>query len=287
MAALNFIVLFGVSYGVVLFIISVGLVVCFGLMRVANLAHGVFAALGGYITFTIMGSFSLPFFVALILSVLIVVAFSIVLEKIVFVELYKASELEQVLMTVGLCFIAIAALSLLYGPNVLPFRLPEYLNGNTLIFGQSIPKVRLYIVLAGCMLIVGLWYMFDRTPFGAQLRAAVDNRGMAQAIGINVDRCFSLAFALGAALAALGGAIGAVVLPLEPLYPFKHLPIFLTIVALSGFGNIKASLAVAILVGVVDTAGRYFVPQYGAFTIYLLLVGLMLWRPEGLLSPRK
>jgi branched-chain amino acid transport system permease protein len=129
-----------------------------------------------------------------------------------------------------------------------------------------------------------LWVLFDRTDFGATLRACVDNQSMAKASGINVDWYFSVTFAIGAGLAALGGIVGAGMLPLEPLYPFKHLPLFLTIVALSGFGNIKASVVVSLVVGVVDTAGRYLVPQLGAFTVFTLLVVLVLWRPHGLLT---
>jgi branched-chain amino acid transport system permease protein len=287
MAILNFILLYGVTYGVVLFIIAVGLVVSLGLMRVTNLAHGIFAAAGGYLAFTMTNVFAMPFFFAIAASVVIVAAAGVLLEKGFFVHLYKSSELDQVLMTIGLCFIGIAALSMAYGPNVLPVRLPQALAGNTEVLGRAFPVYRLFVLAVGVAIIGLLWFIFDRTAFGARLRAAVDNRGMAEAIGINVDRYFSIAFAAGAGLAAFGGAIGAAMLPIDPLYPFKHLPLFLTIVALSGFGNIKASLVVAVLVGLLDTAGRYFFPQLGAFTVYVLVIGLMLWRPDGLLVARR
>jgi branched-chain amino acid transport system permease protein len=142
------------------------------------------------------------------------------------------------------------------------------------------------VFAVGIVVIGGLWLAFERTSLGAQLRAAVDNRTMAQAIGIDVPRLFSIAFATGSALAALGGALGAPLLPLEPLYPFKYLILVLVIVALSGFGSVKATVFVAIFVGIIDTAARYFLPDTGAFTIYVLLIVLMVVRPDGLLAPR-
>src|SRR6185503_16454033 len=151
---------------------------------------------------------------------------------------------------------------------------------------RSFETYRLLVLVVGMLVIAGLWLVFERTSLGAQLRAAVDNRSMTQAIGINVPRLFSIAFAIGSALAALGGALGAPLLPLEPLYPFKYLVLVLVIVALSGFGNVKATVFVALLVGILDTAARYFLPDSGAFTIYVLLIVLIVWRPEGLLSRR-
>lgn len=275
--------LYGTSYGLVLFVIAIGLVVTLGLMRVVNLAHGVFALLGGYIAYGLANA-GVPFIVAAPAAVAAVVLLALILERILFVHLYRMSELGQVLMTIGFCFASIGVLTLVFGPNVFPVKLPAFLTGDAEVLGRPFPVYRLFVFAAGVVIMAGLWYVFDRTSFGATLRAAVDNQGMARATGINVRRYFSLAFGLGAGLAAVGGIIGAGMLPLEPLYPFKHLPIFLTVVALAGFGNIKASAVVAVVIGLVDTAGRYFVPDYGAFTVYLLLLGLVLWRPEGLLK---
>ena len=278
--------LYGVSYGLLLCIISIGLVVTMGLMRVVNLAHGAFAAIGGYLAMGLLTPLGVPFGVAIVLAVLAVGAFSIAVERLLYVHLYGASELDQVLLTVGINFIVVAGLTLAFGPNVLPTRLPPSLATSVDLGFRSFETYRLIVLAVGIFVVAGLWLAFDRTSLGAQLRAAVDNRPMAQAIGINVPRLFSIAFALGSALAALGGALGAPLLPLEPLYPFKYLVLVLVIVALSGFGNVKATVFVAVFVGIFDTAARYFLPDSGAFTIYVLLIILIVWWPDGLLSRR-
>ena len=278
--------LYGVSYGLLLCIISIGLVVTMGLMRVVNLAHGAFAAIGGYLAVGLLAPLGVPFGVAIAIAVLAVGAFSVAVERVLYVHLYGASELEQVLLTVGINFIVVAGLTLAFGPNVLPTRLPSSLATSVDLGFRSFETYRL-VVLVVCIVVVGgLWLTFERTSLGAKLRAAVDNRSMAQAVGIDVPRLFSIAFGVGSALAALGGALGAPLLPLEPLYPFKYLVLVLVIVALSGFGNVKATVFVALFIGIFDTAARYFLPDSGAFTIYILLIVLIVWRPEGLLSRR-
>lgn len=278
--------LYGVSYGLLLCIISIGLVVTMGLMRVVNLAHGAFAAIGGYLAMGLLNPLGLPFGVAIAVAVVAVGAFSIAVERLLYVHLYGASELDQVLLTVGINFIVVAGLTVAFGPNVLPTKLPPSLAASVDLGFRSFETYRLVVLAVGVVVMGGLWLAFDRTSLGAQLRAAVDNRSMAQAVGIDVPRLFSIAFALGSGLAALGGALGAPLLPLEPLYPFKYLVLVLVIVALSGFGNVRATVFVAMFVGIFDTAARYFLPDSGAFTIYFLLIVLIVWRPDGLLSRR-
>ena len=284
MSTLAFILLYGVSYGLLLCIIAVGLVVTMGLMRVVNLAHGAFAAIGGYLAMGLLTPLGVPFGLAIVLAVAAVAAFSVVIERLLYVHLYGASELDQVLLTVGINFIVVAGLTLAFGPNVLPTRLPPALATSVDLGFRSFETYRLLVLGVGVVVIGALWLAFERTVLGARLRAAVDNRSMTQAIGIDVPRLFSIAFALGSALAALGGALGAPLLPLEPLYPFKYLVLVLVIVALSGSGNMRATLLVAVLVGIVDTAGRYFLPDSGSFTLYVLLIVLIVWRPDGLLA---
>jgi branched-chain amino acid transport system permease protein len=286
MSTLAFILLYGVSYGLLLCIISVGLAVTMGLMRVVNLAHGAFAAIGGYLAIGLLTPLGVPFGLAIVLAVAAVAAFSVLIERLLYVHLYGASELDQVLLTVGINFIVVAGLTLAFGPNVLPIRLPLSLAGSVDLGFRPFETYRLLVLGVGVAVVGALWLAFERTALGARLRAAVDNRSMTQAIGIDVPRLFSIAFALGSALAALGGALGAPLLPLEPLYPFKYLVLVLVIVALSGFGNIRATLLVAVFVGIVDTASRYFLPDSGSFTLYVLLIILIVWRPDGLLARR-
>ena len=278
LSALAFIVLYGVSYGMVLFTISIGLVVTMGLMRVLNMAHGVFAAFGGYAALTLMNQYSVSLGLALLVAVIAVTILSWPVERIFFARLYTASELDQVLLTVGLAFLGVATLNLLFGPDPVPAALPKLLAGDIDLGIRNFQVYRAVVVLLGAAIMVLLWFIFERTDFGAKLRAAVDNRGMAEAIGINVNRLFSIAFALGCGLAALGGAMGYAIMPLEPMYPFKYLTIVLIVVALTGFGNIKSSAWIAMMVGIVDTAGRFLIPSLGAFIVYFVLIAMMMWR---------
>jgi len=282
LSATSFIVIYGLSYGVVLFTISVGLVVTMGLMRVVNLAHGAFAAIGGYIAVKLMSEMNVSFPLSVAIAVLIAAAISVVIERLFYVHLYKASELDQVLMTVGLLFLAVASLNLFFGPNALSIKLPEFLAEGVHLFGRSVQSYRLFVIACGAALMLILWFILDLTSFGAKLRAAVDNRGMAEATGINVAQLFSLAFALGSGLAAFGGAVGFAILPLEPMYPFKYLTLVLIVVTLSGFGNIKASAAASVLVGLIETAGRYLFPAFGAFIVYFIVIGILMWRDRRL-----
>lgn len=287
MATAAFILLYGLSYGLVLCLIALGLVVTMGLMRVINLAHGAFAAIGGYLAISLMQQSGWPYGLAVPAAVLAVAAFGVLAERLLYVHLYGRSDLDQVLVTIGFNFIVIALLTMLFGPNITRIDLPSWLKGNV---DLGIREFELYRLMAAvvCLLIFGLlWWVFERTSTGARLRAAVDNRGMAQAMGMNVPVLFSATFALGCALAALGGILAAPMLPMEPMWPLKYLVLVLVIVALAGHGQVTASVAVSALLGIVETAGRYFFPQSGAFLIYLLLIALMIWKPDGLLARRR
>jgi branched-chain amino acid transport system permease protein len=273
-----FIAIYGVSYGMVLFLISVGLVLTMGLMRIVNLAHGAFAAVGGYVCVYLMNAWGAPMIVAALAAMLIVAALSLVLERSLYVRIYGASELDQVLLTVGLLFMTASALNFFFGPNIMPGKLPPFLDANVEFLGPVVQVYRLFVVALGALIVLALWIVFEQTNFGALLRAAVDNRRMAEAVGIDVDRLFSVAFAIGGGLAAFGGAIGYGMLPLEPLYPFKYLTLIMIVVALSNFSDMKSAAIVSIAVGVVDTAGRYLFPTLGAFFVYAFLIVYLLLR---------
>jgi branched-chain amino acid transport system permease protein len=286
MSTAAFILLYGVSYGLVLCLIALGLVVTMGLMHVINLAHGAFAAIGGYVAISLMQQQGWPYALAVPAAVLAVAVFGVVMERLVYVHLYRRSDLDQVIVTIGINFVVIAVVTMLFGPNIVRMQLPDYLKGNIYI-GRDIELYRMVAAAICLMVIGGLWWIFERTSTGARLRAAVDNRGMAQAMGMNVPALFSATFALGCALAALGGILAAPMMPIEPMWPFKYLVLVLVIVALAGHGQVTASVAVAVIVGLVETAGRYLFPQFGGFFIYLLLITLMVWRPDGLLVRRR
>ena len=280
----SFILAYGISYGLVLFAISIGMVITMGLMKVTNLAHGAFAALGGYLTVALMSKAGIDFALAVVISTIVVALFGVAVERVLISRLYGKSDLDQVLVTLGFNFLVMGALTLTFGPNVYPITLPDYLRGNIDLGIRSFEVYRIFVILFGLVLVVALWAIFDKTNFGAKLRAAVDNRGMASAMGINVNRLYVVAFGLGSGLAAIGGSVGAAMLPMEPFYPLKYLILVLVVVALSGFGNIRASIGVAIIVGLVETAGRFLIPQYGSYVIYVLLIALIVWRRDGLFA---
>jgi branched-chain amino acid transport system permease protein len=287
MQVVGFIFLYGVSYGLVLCLISLGLVVTMGLMRVVNLAHGAFAAVGGYIAVTLASRGGLSFPLAIVVAVVAVIALGLLAERFLFRRLYGRSDLDQVLVTIGVNFVVVGLITLIFGPNLQDLPLPEYLKGDVDLGFRTFERYRVFTTLV-CLAVIGiLWWVFERTRIGAVLRAAVDNRSMTQAIGVNVPRLFAGTFALGCGLGALGGALGAYTLPLEPQWPFKYLVLVLVVVALSGHGQIRAAVVVSIIVGLVEAAGRYLFPEVGGFLIYLLLIALMVLRPDGLLARRR
>ena len=272
----------GVAYGMILYVISVGLSVTMGLMRFVNLAHGVFAMAGGYVLTSAISGFGLPFPVALTLSFALVAAGSVVLERFLYSRLYGSDELEQVLFTIGLIFMAVAVAKLIFGNLQQPVLLPDYLKGQFSLLGRDFPAYRVFLIAFSATIIAALWFGVERTLWGAMVRAAVDNVSMAQSVGINTRRLFTITFALGSGLAGLGGALGAEIIAIQPTYPFEHLVYFLIVVSIGGLGSLRGPFAAALLIGVTDTACKYWLPQFGAFFIYVATIGLLLWRPDGL-----
>jgi branched-chain amino acid transport system permease protein len=272
----------GLAYAMILYIISVGLSVTMGLMGFVNLAHGAFAMAGGYITVTLMNRYGVPFGVALLLAFILVALLSMVLERTLYARLYGAGELEQVLFTIGLVFMAVAVVRKIWGSLPQPITLPAALSGQIDLGFRSFPTYRSFLVAFSLALTMLLWLGVERTNFGARLRAAVDNRRMAESLGINTSRLFTLTFALGSGLAALGGGLGADILAIYPGYAMEYLVYFLMVVAVGGLGSIRGPFVAALLLGIGDTACKYLVPELGAFFIYLAMIGLLLWRPTGL-----
>ena len=272
----------GLAFAMVLYLVSVGLSITMGLMGFVNLAHGAFAAIGGYIAITLMNQAQVPFPLALLVSALSMGALGMVLERTLYSRLYGSTELNQVLFTIGLIFIATAVARRIWGPLSQPLHPPSYLQGEFDLLFRSFPAYRSFLILAGAVLVTLLWLALERTRFGAQVRAAVDNRRMAQSVGINTSRLFTLTFALGSALAALGGAVGADILALAPDYPLEHLVYFLIVVSVGGLGSIKGPFIAALALGTADIGFKYLLPQFGAFFIYAMTLAVLLWRPHGL-----
>ena len=277
----------GVAYGSLLFLVSVGLSVTMGLMNFVNLAHGAFAMAGGYVCVVAMTRFGVPFLAALPLAFVATALVGAVLERTLYRRLYTASPLDQVLFSIGLTFMAIAGATWLFGPSQQPVRLPEFLRGQVSIAGVDLGIYRLFLIATVAALTALLGFLVARTRFGAHVRAAVDDAQVARGMGIDVDRVFSIAFALGSGLAGLGGALGIEVLGLDASFPLKFMVYFLLVVVVGGAGSIKGSLIAALLLGVLDVAGKYYVPQAGAFVIYAAMVLLLIAFPAGLYGRKR
>ncbi len=272
----------GLAFAMVLYLVSVGLSLTMGLMGFVNLAHGAFAMGGGYVAVTLMNQYQVPFGLALAGAFLAAALAGAILERTLYARLYGASELEQVLFTIGLIFMAGAIARKIFGPVALPVRLPALLSGQLDLGFRVVPLYRAFLIGVSFILIILLWLGIERTRFGASLRASVDNRRMAESIGIDTSRLFTLTFALGSGLAAFGGGLGADILPIDPGYAVTWLVYFLIVVAVGGLGSIRGPFFAALLLGVGDTACKYWVPEFGAFFIYAAMIGLLMWRPSGL-----
>ena len=280
------ILLGGLAAGMVLFVVSVGLSVTMGLMGFVNLAHGGFAMLGGYAIVLAMRHWDLPFFAALGLAFVAVAALAALLERLLYARLYRASELDQVLFTIGLVFVMIALVTLAIGPESQRVELPAWLDGQTDLGFLMYRSYSLALIVAGTLLMLALWLGFERTSIGASIRAAVDNRRMAESLGVDVGRLFTLTFALGSGLAAVGGGLGAEILGLDPQYPLRYLAYFLIVVAVGGLGRVTGVFFAALLIGVLDFTLKIYFPKGGTMFIYALTLMFLLARPQGLFGKR-
>jgi branched-chain amino acid transport system permease protein len=280
------ILLGGVAAGMVLFIVSVGLSVTMGLMGFVNLAHGGFAMLGGYVIVLSMTKWGLPFLPAVLLGFVVIAALAAVLERVFYARLYRAPELDQVLFTIGLVFVMIALITLTVGPETQTVKLPDWLSGQTDLGIITYRTYSLAIIAVGTLLVIALWLGFERTHFGARIRAAVDNRRMAQSMGVDVGRLFTITFAIGSGLAAVGAGLGAEILGLDPQYPLRYLVYFLIVVAVGGLGRVTGVFFAAILIGVLDFVLKIHFPKGGTIFIYALTLIMLLWRPQGIFGKK-
>ena len=275
----------GISYGMILFLISVGLTVTMGLMRVVNLAHGAFAMIGGYVAgyLTQQGG---NFYLAAIGGAAAAAMLGAIAEMTIYRPLYRKGELSQVLLTVGIVFVATGAVTGIFGAFPYPVVFPAYLTRPIDIGFREYPAYRLFLIAVGAAIAAVLWLVLDGSTYGARLRAAVDNPSMARAVGIDVNLLFTGTFIIGCALAGLGGAIGAGILSLEPAYALKYIVLFLVVVIVGGEGSFGGSFVAAMALGIIDTLGKYFVPEAAAYLLYAAVFALLLWRPRGLLPPK-
>ena len=276
----------GLAYGSLLFIIAVGLSVTLGLMNFVNLAHGAFAMVGGYVCVVMMTRLGAPFLVTLPVAFVAAAIVGVILERTLYQRLYKSSHLDQVLFSIGLVFMSIAVATYFFGASQQPVSLPPYLRGQVHVLGLDFGVYRIFLIVIVAALALALQYVIEKTRFGSQIRASVDNATAAAGLGINVNRVFALTFALGSGLAGLGGGLGIDVLGLDPTFPLKYIVYFLLVVSVGGSGTIKGPLIAALILGVFDVAGKYYLPEVGGFVIYALMVVLLILFPAGLYGRR-
>jgi branched-chain amino acid transport system permease protein len=276
----------GIAYGMLLFMLAVGLAVTMGLMNFVNLAHGAFAMAGGYTTVLLMNKLGVPFLATLPAAFALTAVAGALLERTLYRPMYHRPHLDQVLFSIGLVFMAVAATDYFIGSQQQMISVPSWLQGRFDLADVGIGKYRLFIIVICGLLTVALQAVLSRTRFGSRLRAAVDDPRVAQGLGINVNQVFLLTFAVGSGLAGLGGALGAEVLGLDPSFPLKFLVYFLIVVSVGGTTTITGPLLAALLLGIADVFGKYYAPKLGAFIVYTLMIVILFVRPQGLFGAK-
>ena len=274
----------GIAYGMLLFVLACGLSVTLGLMNFVNLAHGSFAMAGGYITLVLVNRLGVPFFPGLAIAFVATALIGALFERTLYVHVYNRSHLDQVLFTIGLVFMSVAAVDYVMGSQQVFIRVPAALQGRFELFGIGIGRYRLLIIVVCGLLTVLLQLILSGTRFGSRLRASVDDARVARGLGINVNGVFALTFAFGSGLAGLGGALGAEILGLDPTFPLKYMVYFLIVVTVGGTSSITGPFLASLLIGIADVAGKYYVPRFGAFVIYTIMIVLLILRPQGLFA---
>ncbi len=274
----------GIAYGMLLFVLAVGLAVTLGLMNFINLAHGAFAMAGGYITVLLMGRLGVPFVATLPIAFLGAALLGALCERTLYRPMYAKPHLDQVLFSLGLVFMSVAAIDYFVGSQQQIIQLPEWLQGRFDLAAVGIGKYRLFIIIVCAVLTVGLQWVLTRTRFGSRLRASVDDPRVARGMGLDVNRIFLFTFAVGSGLAGLGGAMGAEVLGLDPTFPLKFMIYFLIVVSVGGTTTITGPLLASLLLGIADVAGKYYVPKLGSFIVYSLMIIILVARPQGLFA---
>jgi branched-chain amino acid transport system permease protein len=272
----------GIAYGLLLFILAVGLSITLGLMNFINLAHGAFAMAGGYITVIMVNRLGISFFWSLPAAFFLTASVGAFLERTLYIHLYEKSHLDQVLFSLGLIFMSVAAVDYFMGANQQIVNLPPSLEGRLQFLSGSIGYYRLFVIILCSLLTIGLQLILTKTRFGSRLRASVDDQRVARGLGIDVSRIFALTFAMGSGLAGLGGALGAPFFNIDPTFPLKFMIYFLIVIAVGGTTTITGPFFSALLLGVADVAGKYYVPAIGGFIIYTIMVAVLIFRPQGL-----
>ncbi len=269
------------AYGMALFIICIGLSLTMGLMRVVNLAHGAFAMIAGYIASYAARDLGLGYAIAIFLAIIGTIVISIPLERLLYRRIYGSPQLTQVLMTIGITFCVIGITNYFFGPTLKTIPLPGSLSQSVDVGFKTIAAHRLFVMACGVVVAAGLWFLIEKTAFGIRLRATVDNAAMADALGVRTQTVYAASFAIAIGLAALGGVVGAEFLPIEPYYALRYMVTFLVVVSVGGAGSILGAVIACLLLGAVDTTGRYLMPEFGNFFFYAAVIAIVCLFPRG------
>ena len=269
------------AYGMALFIICIGLSLTMGLMRVVNLAHGAFAMIAGYIASYAARDLGLGYAIAIFLAIIGTIVISIPLERLLYRRIYGSPQLTQVLMTIGITFCVIGITNYFFGPTLKTIPLPGSLSQSVDVGFKTIAAHRLFVMACGVVVALGLWFLIEKTAFGIKLRATVDNAAMADALGVRTQVVYAVSFAIAIGLAALGGVVGAEFLPIEPYYALRYMVTFLVVVSVGGAGSIPGAVVACLLLGAVDTTGRYLMPEFGNFFFYAAVIAIVCVFPRG------
>jgi branched-subunit amino acid ABC-type transport system permease component len=271
----------GLSYGVLLFLLSVGLTLIFGMLDIVNLAHGSFYMLGAYAGLALIAA-SGSFWLALLLAPLVVGAIGALVERSCLRPLYRRPPLDQVLLTFGFIYLFEDLVKWSWGGRIRSIPAPDLFAGSVTVFGATLPSYRLFVIAFGLAMAVALWLVIERTRLGAIVRAGVFDAEMTAGMGINIDRVFTAVFAGGTALAGLSGVIAG---PIQSAYPPRGASILipaLIVVVVGGLGSLKGSLAGSLIIGQAETFGKAWLPGASMLIIYVVMALILLFRPQGL-----
>lgn len=274
----------GLSYGMLLFIITCGLSLIFGILGVLNLSHGSLYMVGAYVAYSLTATYSQSFWLALIIAPIVVGVLALVVELVLLRPTYQLGHLSQVLLTFGLAYILHDLARMFWGSNVLSVQVPAVLTGSISIFGQTFPTYRIIIIAIGLILGTILWLVQEKTKWGAIIRAGLSDKEMVSALGINIKVVFTVVFVIGGFLAGLGGVISSPILGIYPNMEFETLIIALVVLVIGGLGSISGTFVASILVGIAETFGRFLFPELSMFIVFALMAIILIVKPSGLLG---
>lgn len=272
----------GLSFGIVLFLLAVGFSLVFGLAGILNMAHGSFYLLGAFIAFSLISN-KFSFIFAILVSGAVTGVLGIVLERLTLRFLYKQL-LSQALLTFGFMFIFIDIMKSIWGGHPKMIQIPNILSGTISIGLLQYPIYRLFLLLVGLVMAIGLWFCLYKTRIGSIIRAGIDDKDMVMAMGINLNFYVTLVFFIGSSLAGIAGVLGGPLLGAHLGLDMDVLILAMIVVIIGGLGSFEGAFIGAIMIGLVDTFGKVFIPKFAMFTVFFSLVLILLFKPSGILG---